>query len=42
MAKSVAKPAETSGEDINKATNAIETNEIVGNPLVYCPVKDET
>lgn len=42
MAKSVAKPAETSGEDINKATNAIETNEIVGNPISNVSVKDET
>jgi uncharacterized protein len=42
MAKSVAKPAETSGEDINKATNAIETSETVENPAADSPVKDET
>ncbi len=42
MAKSVAKPAETSGEDINKATNAIETSETVENPVADSPVKDET
>ena len=42
MAKSVAKPAETSGEEINKATNAIETSETVENPASDSPVKDET
>lgn len=42
MAKSVAKPAETSGEDINKATNAIETSETVENSVADSPVKDET
>ncbi len=42
MAKSVAKPAETRGEDINKATNAIETSETVENPASDSPVKDET
>ena len=42
MAKSVAKPAETSGEDINKATNAIETSETVENSASDSPVKDET
>jgi uncharacterized protein len=41
MAKSVAKPAETIGEENNKATNAVETSETVE---IHAPehVKDET
>lgn len=42
MAKSVAKPAETIGEENNKAINAVNTNETVG---IVAPVehaKDET
>jgi predicted nucleic acid-binding Zn-ribbon protein len=41
MAKSVAKPAEKSGEEINKATNAIETTETVEITVPTEHVKDE-
>jgi uncharacterized protein len=42
MAKSVAKPAETNGEDIIKAANQIETTETVENHAVKEHGKDET
>ncbi len=41
MAKSVAKPAETNGEDINKAANVIGTSEIVENPASKEHERDE-
>jgi len=42
MAKSVAKPAETIGEENNKAANAIETIESVEIPVIADHGKDET
>ena len=42
MAKSVAKPAETIGEENNKASNAVNTTETVGTPAPVEHVKDET
>jgi len=42
MAKSVAKPAETIGEENNKASNAVITNETVEITAPAEPVKDET
>jgi uncharacterized protein len=42
MAKSVAKPAETIGEENNKATNAVETSETVENHAPADHGKDET
>jgi uncharacterized protein len=42
MAKSVAKPAETIGEENNKAANAVETSETVETPAHVDHGKDET
>lgn len=42
MAKSVAKPAETIGNETNKAINAAETVETAGTPQAAEPVKDES
>jgi len=42
MAKSVAKPAETIGEENTKASNAVIPNETVQIPAPTEPVKDET
>jgi uncharacterized protein len=42
MAKSVAKPAETIGEENNKASNAVNTTETVGTTAPVEHAKDET
>jgi len=42
MAKSVAKPAETIGEDKKKATVAAENSQVIENQQTPDHVKDET